>query len=642
MLDACTSGGHSPVWSERMWLPQHHASSAAQRGGPKAATGLWKLLGKDREDLSPAEEKAVSSLSVLHRRLPVESGRVNTKSEAGFNACAAFLDKVASVAALMRLETAPRRYRETFTVNYRSLFPDEARNYRIDVLEASADQYAMIWVNGEKFEFTEEAMHRAEALQRSWLELGALLERWSQATEQPWWSSRPCRTDLRSALVALDLAWAGFEQRYISELIGIEEKARGIVSQASERERLLQLHEARAATRGATETLWQRQDYLEAHERLAALVARLNSVANHRRKGRDDLGSHVIVGAADALRRCDALERSGEATEATKAARILALSVMESFSELRGYLREVTRCMERVDPHLCNNVGLVSKLADWEEKWEIGKGYVQDEMVLAAVCGVVARLREAQGLVPALATMCSECDVELFLVLPRIMWLCFLEDTGKYACLLQSLLPQHFEGPDRGLGAEISSLADSYRTKLGLLVAACPQQAEAAPGGEAPSSPSEPAHASLGRAKGTLMAQQPIKGPLHFSGKLRQHTPRLLLSARGAVRSEARPAPPSAAPPVPVRTPEQAARELLLRRAVVSEGQADAVYQRLPQCEGRERASAAVEELMRELERWSMTLQRHCPDDFNRCCAILMQCLHGEQSKQEAPGAFQV
>ncbi|CAK0903311.1 unnamed protein product, partial [Prorocentrum cordatum] len=93
----------------RMWLPQHHASSAAQRGGPKAATGLWKLLGKDREDLSPAEEKAVSSLSVLHRRLPVESGRVNTKSEAGFNACAAFLDKVASVAALMRLETVPPR-----------------------------------------------------------------------------------------------------------------------------------------------------------------------------------------------------------------------------------------------------------------------------------------------------------------------------------------------------------------------------------------------------------------------------------------------------------------------------------------------------------------------------------------------------
>lgn len=631
-----------------MWLPQHHSSSAEQRGGPKAAIGLWKLLGKDKEDLSPAEEKAVSSLSVLHRRLPVEGGRVNTKSEAGFNACAAFLDKVASVAAVMRLETAPRRYRETFTVNYRSLFPDEARNYRIDVLEASADQYAMIWVNGEKFEFTEEAMHRAEALQRCWLELGALLERWSQATEQPWWSSRPCRTDLRGALVALDLAWAGFEQRYISELIGIEEKARGVVSQASERERLLQLHEARAATRGATETLWQRQDYLEAHERLAALVARLNSVANHRRRGRDDLSSHVVVGAADALRRCDAAELSGEATEATRAARILALSVMESFSELRGYLREVTRCMERVDPHLCNNIGLVNKLADWEEKWEIGRSYVQDETVLAAVCGVVERIREAQGLVPALATMCSECDVELFLVLPRIMWLCFLEAPDKYARLLQFLLPQHFEGPDRRLGDEISSLVETYRTKFGLLSDACrvpedagrsapssEQQASTPPGGAAPAPPT--------RAKGTLMASQPIKGPLHFSGKLRQHTQRLLLSARGATRAEARPsAPPAAAPPAPVRTPEQVARELLLRHAVVSEGQAAAVYQRLPPCEGRDRAQAAAEELMRELERWSIMLQRHCPDDFNQCCAILMQCLSGESNKQEAPGAFQV
>ena len=38
------------------------------------------------------------------------------------------------------------RYRSGFTINYRALFPDESRNYRVDILEASVEQNAVIWV----------------------------------------------------------------------------------------------------------------------------------------------------------------------------------------------------------------------------------------------------------------------------------------------------------------------------------------------------------------------------------------------------------------------------------------------------------------------------------------------------------------
>jgi len=38
-------------------------------------------------------------------------------------------------------------------------------------------------------------------------------------------------------------------------------------------------------------------------------------------------------------------------------------------------------------------------------------------------------------------------------------------------------------------------------------------------------------------------------------------------------------------------------------------------------------AEAAIEDLMRRLEGWSMELQRHCPEDWNQCSAILVQCL---------------
>merc|ERR1712190_259117 len=97
--------------------------------------------------------------------------------------------------------------------------------------------------------------------------------------------------------------------------------------------------------------------------------------------------------------------------------------------------------MERVDPHLCNNVGLVERLVDVEESWEVGTRYVQQEDLLCSVCDLVEQIQYAQHLAPALATMCEECDAELFLVLPRILWIRFLSRPQQHTGLLKSLLP---------------------------------------------------------------------------------------------------------------------------------------------------------------------------------------------------------
>ena len=48
--------------------------------------------------------------------------------------------------------------------------------------------------------------------------------------------------------------------------------------------------------------------------------------------------------------------------------------VVGSFEAMRRYLREVKKCLERVDPHLCNNVGLVARLVDWEARDVAGYG----------------------------------------------------------------------------------------------------------------------------------------------------------------------------------------------------------------------------------------------------------------------------
>ncbi|CAJ1410268.1 unnamed protein product [Effrenium voratum] len=525
---------------------------------------LRKLWGKDGDAFSSAEEAAVTKLASAHSRLVIESGRVNTKSEAGFNSCALFLEGLDSTSRAMHLEPAPRKYRTAFTINYRALFPDEARNYRVDVLEASVEQYAVIWVNGDKFEFSAEAMRRAEALQRCLADLAALLERWISEQAR---ASRPSRSDMHNALVSLDASWASFEHKYIMELIEIEEKARRLVVQAIEREKSLHLME----DSNQDQALSSRPEYREELRRFVASIAHLNSVANVRRKGRDDLSMEVLLDAMQTLSRCDA--EKGENSEKLATARILAKDVLDSFAAMREYLREVGRCLERVDPHLCNNAGLVARLVDWEESWEVGTRYVQQERMLSAVCDLVAEIRSAQRIAPALAQMCEECDVEMFMVIPRMAWLRCLDKPTLLEGFFKSLLPHRFGEPNGEMPekkAELDAFTQQFADTKELLMA----------------------------------AMSPTQGGLLRTGDF-----------------------------------ERATWEMLVKRIVNGDNGKDTYQWISPSL--REPAEKAVEDLMRNLEAWSMELARHCPEDWNQCCGILVQCLSGTE-KESTKGPFRV
>jgi hypothetical protein len=352
-----------------------------------------------------------------------------------------FLAGLDSVACAMRLDAAPRAYRIGFTINYRALFPDDARNYRVDVLEASVEQHAVIWVNGDNFSFSPEAMRRAEALQQSCVDLKTCLGRWAQAVDK---SRKPSRNELEHALMAVDKAWANFEHKYITELISIEEKARQLIVDAIQHEqRLTHLEQLLGDGKGTSDC---KDSAKQEIAKLVGCIAKLNSIANVRRKGRDDLAAEILFAAQRAMKRCTKGDQESFESEADAAARILATDVVESFEAMRNYLREVNKCLERVDPHLCNNAGLVARLVDWEESWEIGAKYVQHEPLLHAVCDVVATVRGAQKLAPALVDMCNDCDVELFMVLPRIIWLRFLVEPTGLSELLKTLLPHRFGG----------------------------------------------------------------------------------------------------------------------------------------------------------------------------------------------------
>jgi len=389
-------------------------------------------------------------------------------------------------------------------------------------------------VNGDTFEFSPDVIRLARGLQSSWAEVGSLLERWEQSLDASRQKFRPARSEMHMSMITLDRAWASFEHRYIAELIGIEEKARKYLVAAVEHER--KMSEIESMFEKKTDSLYSCAAYIRLRQDFITCLARLNSVANIRRKGRDDMTDAVLVKAIAVLRQCKAKK-----DPVSEVAINLASDVVESFDAIRLYVRQVGECLECVDPNLCKNAGLVARLVDWEESWEVGGQYVQKQELLKSVCNLVAKFKNAQQLVPALTAMCEDCDVELFLVLPRMVWLCYLAEPNQHQSLVASLLPHRFE---KGTDTDLLAFGQLFQRVL----------------------------ASISKVVGV-----------------------------------------------------QQAENVLVQRAVLG---SSSVKSHLPKDE--------IENFMLELERWSMELQRKCPEDWNQCSSVLIQCLTGELQKDRS------
>eukprot|EP00928_Gymnodinium_smaydae_P011212 TRINITY_DN14164_c0_g1_i3.p1 TRINITY_DN14164_c0_g1~~TRINITY_DN14164_c0_g1_i3.p1 ORF type:complete len:552 (+),score=137.66 TRINITY_DN14164_c0_g1_i3:31-1686(+) len=536
-----------------------------------------KFMGVDLDFMNWPEEHILERLAESYRRLMSDGGQIKPRKE-GSCACSQLLSSLEAAARALRLEKASRSYRSSFTVNYKTLFPDEARRYCVDVLAASADWNAVIWVNGVRYVFSDEAMRLAAAMEVAWQKVLTVIDRWASCQRSP---LRPSRCEVRNALVALDTAWAGFEETYIGELIVIEEHARRPIQDATEKERALHFLEA---THGSLQALREVPEYAEVQRDFVRCISHLNTVANVSRKGRDDLRVEVLEEARALLAKMPPVPPGavlGPEEDVRIAARVLATEVTEAYARVRDYFREIGGCLERVDPHLCNNSGLQARLEAWEESWEVGTRYLQGNgALLGAICDVVSMLREAQRLVPALQTMCSECDVEVFFVLPRILWLQFLRASvhGRSTGLMQTLLPHRF-----GIAKDDASATSSE------------------------------AHAELEE----------------FVRRFKAVWELLVTASAAALPASA----------ITSAAADMAWALLLERLIGGGDGKAD-VYGRLASSQ-RDSASAAVEEFMNELERWSIELQRHCPEEWNHCSAIILRCVRGG-GKQRDEESFRV
>jgi len=524
-------------------------------------------------------EASVSQLALAVEQLHLAEGRIDTASLAGRTACVTLLSCIDLTATALKAPAASRKYRDEFTINYRALFPDRgARYYRVDIFEAGLQWTSTRWVNGERFDLSEEIVGIAEELQVAWAALSTSVAGWSAAGPEKD-GKKLARAELRSALSAFDNAWAAFENMYIVSLIDIEVAARGLVLRAVEEERKLQeLESSLQSGDGELE-----ESLREQRLQLLSCISRLNSAANLRWKGREDRGAEVLEAALSTLKIKGSIERVDAVGDPLQrhVAHVLASGVKDSFESVRAYLREVPNCIDSVHPHLCNNAGLVAQLSSWTESWELSARYTEPAPLLHEVRDLLAAIQNARRFVPTLSSMCDECDVELFMVLPRLVWLWFLAEPAKHD-LLRRLVPHLFdlEVEPPTFSQPLAGFAESFR---------CVNQ--------------------------RLAEALQIDGP-----GTRQRSWEALV-ARVVCGPGGSPATSSAAAAMAGHTPG----------ATCTAGEAGSGGQARAAGFASARLDAGVESavacFVHELERWSIELQRHSPEDWCQCSAVLVRCL---------------
>ena len=243
-------------------------------------------------------------------------------------------------------------------------------------------------------------------------------------------------------LSSFDEKWATFEHCYMLEILKVQHTAKGLVFKAIEVEHMVSELEKKADT-----DIEDSSEYQVHVQALVACTARLNVAANLQRKTFDELTVEIRENAVALLRMC-----AMDPETPLQAVRAIAQQVVQSFDEVRDCLRAMRDKVELINPQLSQNSELVNALMRWEEAWIIGVRYIQTRPVLGAFCKILPRLLRATQISSKFALMCANFDAELFLVLPRIVWLSFLDSPESFTGLISNLLPHRFvHAPAHGL-----------------------------------------------------------------------------------------------------------------------------------------------------------------------------------------------
>ncbi len=211
----------------------------------------------------------------------------------------------------------------------------------------------------------------------------------------------------------------------------IEKKARRLISDGILLEKELQTIEIREKMKGKI-LLTTDDSYNSLRKKLVNMISQINSVANTEGKGRDDLQLEILLESEGIIRRIS--------KEQSKAVRLLAEKIRNSFMNIRLLLRKYDENIEMVDPQLKNNVDLKEVLLEYEKNWEKGKRYFLETKQFNFLINFSHMVEGTGEKYKDFQEKLDSREADVFLIIPCLLILKFLDNDDKMIC--SYFLPQ--------------------------------------------------------------------------------------------------------------------------------------------------------------------------------------------------------
>ena len=238
--------------------------------------------------------------------------------------------------------------------------------YLPEILDSAQEAYDHLWVNGEKYVFSEHVIESGEELYEDFNKMRNFINSFFNENFQYGMSKERAEfpaelEELKKMIRAFDELWTIYENKYVYELMVIEQDARRFVIESINLEGSLMKLAKKGKTSG-------QEQFDQQREAMLALICQINAVANVEGKGRDDF-EWALMKTAEGI-----LSVQNNSIDYSRAVIELADKVKTTFNAYRVLMQKYQKNIEVVDPQLKQNAELVEVLTLFEDAWGLAKG----------------------------------------------------------------------------------------------------------------------------------------------------------------------------------------------------------------------------------------------------------------------------
>ena len=221
-----------------------------------------------------------------------QNGKFDIESEQGQKSCQMFLSHLHTLSANMGIEKASRSYVNKFSKAYKILYQQDDSIYLPEIFDSAQEGYSYLWVNGEKYVFSDDVLHAGTRLKEIFkglkMSLDGFIDKFDHEVSDNQ-QFRETKDGLNTYLQKFDSAWANYEKNYILELMVIEADSRRYIQDAINAQTELSKLESSPLDKAS-----KQGELKKARYKLVETICKINAVANVNGKGRDDLTYSII------------------------------------------------------------------------------------------------------------------------------------------------------------------------------------------------------------------------------------------------------------------------------------------------------------------------------------------------------------